>query len=273
MPYKQILVVIDPAASTCRYEIAVDLAQRGGGQLTGLYLKRSLIGSLAKVEASDALSPADMAQQIRERLQAQDADAAKAAAALSKIASAAGVNSVCRVIDGDGPHDMIAEARHADLVVVGPSNEDGQPGPADIVLAAAVPVLIVPHTPGRARIGARVLIAWNGSRESSRALRDALPILTQDAVVEIRSAGRKHDRSDAAALCRYLEQHGCRPNLVVVEDAGQSIPKWLVGEAARADCDLIVMGVYGHMRQRDFVLSDVSAQMLQASPLPLLISH
>ena len=61
-------------------------------------------------------------------------------------------------------------------------------------------------------------------------------------------------------------------NIKVVEDGGQSIPKWLISEAVETGCDLIVMGVYGHMRQRDFVLSEVSRHMLQNSPLPLLIS-
>jgi len=273
MPYKDILVLIDPEVAASRYEIAVDLAGRGGGRLTGLYLKQSLIGRLASVEAIAAMSPADIGQLIRDSRQGEEANAARAAAALLKTAAAAGVDCGWRAIEGDAPHDIIAEARHADLVVVGPLSRDGRGSAVKIVIGAAVPVLIVPAEVNQVRIGARVLVAWNGSRESSRALRDALPILAKDAVLEIRSARRKHDRSDAAALCRYLEQHGSRPNLVVVEDDGQSIPKWLVGEAVKTDCDLIVMGVYGHTRQRDFVLSEVSRQMLQASPLPLLISH
>jgi nucleotide-binding universal stress UspA family protein len=100
-----------------------------------------------------------------------------------------------------------------------------------------------------------------------------LPILTHDALLEIRTAQYKHDRTDAAALGRYLERHACRSNFKVVEDEGQSIPRWIISEAIEAGCDLIVMGVYGHTRQRDFVLSPISQHMLESSPLPLLIAY
>jgi hypothetical protein len=46
----------------------------------------------------------------------------------------------------------------------------------------------------------------------------------------------------------------------------------VISEAVEAGCDLIVMGLYGHMRQRDFVLSDTSLEMMQHPPLPLVIS-
>lgn len=274
MTYKTILVQIGAAAPPGRSEYAVELAARCGGGVTGLYLKFDLITELAGEAPVGELPTVDIVQRIRDRFQREDANAAAAAEVLNQLALGSKVDCDCRIVDGDSPRDMITEARHADLVIVGPWDPSRKGGAfaVDVARGAGVPVLIVPAKVDRPRVGARVLIAWNGSRESSSALRSALPILTRDALLEIRAAQYKHDQTDAAELRRYLERHGCRLNFEAVEDDGRSIPKWLIGEAVKAGCDLIVMGVYGHMRQRDFVLSDVSRAMLQDSPLPLLIS-
>jgi nucleotide-binding universal stress UspA family protein len=275
MAYMDILVQIDEAAPPSRCEIAVELAARCGGRVTGLYLKTCLITELTDAVATGVPPPVDLAQRLRDSLQREDENATAAAAILKQVALASKVDCDCQTVSGETARDMIIEARHADLVVVGPwdSPDKGHAFAVDIVLGAGVPVLIVPAKVDHARVGTRVLVAWNGSRESSSALRNALPILTQDAVLEIRTAQHKHDRTDAAALLRYLERHGCRLNFKAVDDEGQSIPNWLISEATATGCDLIVMGVYGHTRQREFVLSEVSRHMLQSSPLPLLISY
>jgi nucleotide-binding universal stress UspA family protein len=275
MPYKDVLVQVDTPTPLSRYEIAAELAGRCGGRLTGLYLKSSLVTKLVEVETIDPPPLADLARRIRDQLQREDAEATAAAAVLSAVAEAANAECECRVINGDTQRDMITEARHADLVVVGAPvpADDLRSAAVDIAIGGGAPVLIVPAKVEKVRIGSRVLVAWNGSRESSRALRDALPLFTGDVVLEVRNAQRKHDRTDSVALCRHLERHGCQVSLKVVDDDGQSVPKWLISEAVAADCDLIVLGVYGHTRLHDFVLSDVSREMLRAPPLPLLISH
>ena len=275
MAYKDILVQVDEATPPGRCKIAVELAARHGGRVTGLYLRTDLVAQLEGAVATGAPPPMDIGQRIRDRLRCEDENAAAAAAMLRQIALASDVDYNFRIVGGDTPRDMITEARHADLVIVGPWNPSrkGQAFAVDIVLGAGVPVLILPAEVDLPRVGARVLVAWNGSRESSCALRDALPILTHDALLEIRTAQYKHDQTDAAALGRYLERHACRSNFKVVEDEGQSIPRWIISEAIEAGCDLIVMGVYGHTRQRDFVLSPISQHMLESSPLPLLIAY
>lgn len=54
----------------------------------------------------------------------------------------------------------------------------------------------------------RVLIAWDGSRPCSRAWRDARPLLTRDARVEIAFGGRV-DRDDAATFAANLTPPLC----------------------------------------------------------------
>ena len=278
MPYKDILVQIDAAATPARYQIAAELAARASGVLTGVYLKTTFINQFNNIGSVGYLPVDELNRMIREHNQGQEADSAKSVATLTGIAKSAGARCDCRDIDGDLPDDLIAETRRADLVILPPPS----PTPAynvhasavDIALGGGGPVLIVPPKVARARIGDRVLLAWNGSREAARALRDCLPMLAEGAVIEVRIARPKdglHD--DAAPLCRHLERHGYRPNIVAIVDEGQPVAAWLSAEADRTGCDLIVMGLYGHARLQEFVLGGVSQEMLHAPSLPLLISH
>ena len=47
----------------------------------------------------------------------------------------------------------------------------------------------------------------------------------------------------------------------------------LLALAAERDCDLLVMGAYGHSRFRETLLGGVTRSMLDAMTLPLLMSH
>jgi nucleotide-binding universal stress UspA family protein len=77
----------------------------------------------------------------------------------------------------------------------------------------------------------------------------------------------------AGVLRRRLEDRGLTVNVVVAAHQGDHVADWLRDEARQAGCDLIVMGLYGHTRVREFVLGGVSRSMLHEPVLPLLISH
>ena len=278
MAYSDIVVQLDVAASSHRYQIAAQLAARAGGHVAGVYLKTSLINQYSNIGSIGYLPPVDLDLMIREHNQAQDDNAAKASAALAAAAKAAGVACEWRTVSGDAPTDLVAEARRADLVVLPPPASapafSVDASAVDITLGAGGPVLVVPETGAPAQIGHRVLLAWNGSREAARALRDALPLMADGAVVEVRMARPKDaDDHEPQALRRHLERHGLAVNLVSVVDEGQSIAAWLRAEAARTDCDLMVMGLYGHARLQEFVLGGVSRDMIHAPSIPLLLSH
>jgi hypothetical protein len=80
------------------------------------------------------------------------------------------------------PREVIpAEARAADLVVIGPRTvaEDAYHAfdAGTVLLSAGLPVLVVPDGV-TAKPGERLLIAWKDTREARRAVQDALPYLT-----------------------------------------------------------------------------------------------
>lgn len=278
MTYRDIVVQIDTPAAQARYQIAAEIAARGRGHLTGVYLKTTLINQFT-VDAICYLPPTDLDALVRENNEAQDAEAAKAAAALAKAACSSAVAYDWRTIGGDIADDLIAEARCADLVVLprprAHPDYSVHASAVDIAMGGGCPVLIAPETVAKPQIGQRILVAWNGGREAARAVRDALPLFADNAVVEIRTAHPKAgEPGDAGPLRRHLERLGYTTNIdTMEEDDDQSIASWLKHEATINHCDLMVMGVYGHTRVRESVLGGVSREMLHSAPVPLLISH
>ena len=63
-----------------------------------------------------------------------------------------------------------------------------------IILSAGGPVLMLPRAGLGEAVGRRVVVAWNGSREAARAVKDALPFLIAAEAVTVVAAGE-----DAAA--------------------------------------------------------------------------
>ncbi len=278
MTYRDILVQIDAEAGPARYAIAAELASRARGVVTGVYLKTTLINQYNNISAIAYLPPIDLDRMIREHNEGQEAAAARSGAQLTTAAKARDAQCATRVIGGDTPDDLVAETRRADLVILAPPSSapayNVHASPVDVCLAGGGPVLVVPDGWAGDRVGARPLVAWNGSREAARALRDALPLFDSGATVEVRIARHKDALTDDAAPIRqHLERHGLRANVVSEVDDGRSIGDWLRSEAKAAGCDMLVMGLYGHARMQEFVLGGVSHDMLHAPGLPLLISH
>ena len=103
------------------------------------------------------------------------------------------------------PREVIpAEARAADLVVIGPRTvaEDAYHAfdAGTVLLSAGRPVLVVPDGV-TANPGERLLIAWKDTREARRAVQDALPYLTVAKDITLgrnRRGGRGESRCCAA---------------------------------------------------------------------------
>ena len=202
-------------------------------------------------------------------------------------------------------------ARYADLTVIGQTDPD-EPAydtslPDQLVLGTGAPVLVVPYAGNFHETGKRVMIAWNGSREAVRAVRDAMPILRQADTVMVYSVNpTDHEHWAGADICAHLARHGVRAEashavfrsetetvssaLKTVGGFGfQQQGPWTqsrhppvaeadVGNAllsAVTDCgvDLLVMGAYGHSRIRELALGGATHEILKAMTVPVLMSN
>jgi nucleotide-binding universal stress UspA family protein len=193
-----------------------------------------------------------------------------------------GVLGDWRVASGTATETVICEARHADLVILG-QLDPGRPPPGgrqlveDVLITSGRPILVIPYIGRFETFGTKILVGWNNTREATRAVNDAIPVLAKAAsvtIVEVNPKGRKRltDDTTSADITRHLARHGIRAEAQTVT-ASTSVPDALLNYAADISADLLVLGGYGHSRLRELVLGGVTRQLLQHMTLPVLMSH
>jgi nucleotide-binding universal stress UspA family protein len=121
-----------------------------------------------------------------------------------------------------------------------------------------------------------VVIAWDASRTAARAVGDALPLLTRATAVHVLVArGEKTIRTKdpAAALVGYLAAHAVTAVVDEFDVQRRSIGPALLDRAREHGASLLVMGAFGHSRLKEFILGGATREVLDAAPLPILMSH
>jgi nucleotide-binding universal stress UspA family protein len=177
------------------------------------------------------------------------------------------------------PNDFVAqEARAADLLVVGqtPAAAYRFLETGSLLLNAGRPVLVVPKDVA-SLVARRVVVAWKDTRESRRAIRDALPFLRLAEsvfLVEVAAWG-----ADANALPRlkdvgrFLAQHQISNVTERVLPDEPIAGDVLLRFAQEQFADLIVSGAYGHSRLGEWIFGGVTRELLIHSPVCCLFSH
>ena len=171
------------------------------------------------------------------------------------------------------------QARCADLIVTGVAPADLDPSRrmdvGELLMQAGRPVLVVPD-------GAKVpslqhaMVAWKNTRETRRAVVDALPLLRRVATVSVVEAASEEDMADARQHVRdvvdWLGRHDIAARGEVVHRNGDDAEQ-LDGIARARLADLVVAGAYGHSRLRESVLGGVTRSLLLHSHHCSLLSH
>jgi nucleotide-binding universal stress UspA family protein len=268
--------VADDEVSDQRLRLAVDLARRFEARLIGL--------AVAGIAAPMAMSAGGYVAGalIEAERKSVDEMLSAAAARFEALAAPLGTAAAWRGLIGMPAPVLAAAARAADLVVVGSDVDPSGHGegyalaPADVVMQAGRPVLVVP--PGVARLDlGRVLVAWRDTREARRALSDALPLLAAAEAVDVvqicasnEAAGAEASLADVAAL---LVAHGIAAASRAVVQHGEDAGLDLLGLAEESGAGLVVSGAYGHSRLREWALGGVTQSLLAHCDRPLLLSH
>lgn len=173
-------------------------------------------------------------------------------------------------------------ARHADLVIVpAPDKNDEQPH-ADmlegVLMGGGRPVLVVPRTWKKEKIGARTVIGWDASREAARALHDSLLVLPDKASVFLVTIDAKPGETGYGSgpgwdIAAHLSRHGCNVEVRNEDSMGRSPGEALLDAAIAYDADLLVLGGYRHSRLQQAFLPGVTRTLLREVKIPLLLSH
>jgi nucleotide-binding universal stress UspA family protein len=285
MGLKDILVCLDSTEpGERRLALAAELARLHRAHLTGLYVVEPL-------QLTGYFSPAisgyvDVA--AMETLDTRHRELARARAAeielrFNEACRLADVTGEWRLVEGDAAYLGVQHGRHADLVVVGQIDPENPPPtgaarlPDQVALASGRPALVVPYAGRFGTIGTRVLVAWNRSRESARALNDALSLLQRAESVTVLTVNPEQGDGagdlPGADIALHLARHGVKAeaSYTVAEDI--DVGSVLLSRAADLGVDLLVMGCYGHSRMRELILGGATREILRHMTVPVLMSH
>jgi nucleotide-binding universal stress UspA family protein len=276
MPYKTILVHVDNGKrSAVRLDIACRLARLSDAHLIGLHaLTVVKLPSYAMVEGGAQV------REFHERMLTESA--ASAEAMFKQAVKAVGVEKVeWRKSRRDAVDSVPVHGRYADVLVIGQPNEtDGsgvEPDFAErLLLAAGRPALVIPYAGDFPTVGTRVLVAWNASREATRALTDAIPILREAKQVDVIAFNPKdapHGEVPGADIGLYLARHGIKVSVSQQTAEDVDVGNQLLSRAADLDSDLVVMGAYGHSRMKELILGGATRTVPTSMTVPVLMSH
>ena len=186
-----------------------------------------------------------------------------------------GIAATTKKLTGIIANIIADEARKAELVVISQRGEHEQWSSGlmgstteSVVRKSPAPVLV---TPAAYRSIKKILIAYDGSVESSNALKCACELF---------------GRSCESASVVYVEQDEEKGRVLASEIAEIAAPYqlkyegvWLKGDAAREilshaegnAIDLIIMGAFTHGRLHDLIIGSTAAYVIRKTSLPVLL--
>ena len=145
-----------------------------------------------------------------------------------------------------------------------------------VLFGSGRPVLLVPPE-APAFSGRLIVVGWDATRSAARALHDALPLLSKArkaVIISLNDDKAFRLPESGPEVCRYLERWGIEASLEVAKRQRDNIGNDLLFHAKRVEADLLVMGGFGHSREREFLLGSATRDIFQSPlPLPVLMSH
>ena len=253
---------------------AAQLAARFDGSLTGLYLP-------GRPPRPPALPVPAVDQELREEFNEERWTACHTDRDFRGWASSVGVERVdWQLADGD-PRDVIVRASNWHDVVAFEREIDPNGSVADrlvqLVTSVQTPCLIVPPDCSDFRLNT-VVIAWNGSPESVRAVHAALPLLRRAGRVVLIHGARSQPFAGpmwprAASIEDYLAWQKVLVEPIVLEATPDQAGAKILFEAGNVGADLLVMGAFGRSRFAERWFGGATLHALRNARIPLFMRH
>ena len=172
-----------------------------------------------------------------------------------------------------------AAARLYDLAVISQGEPDrgnfDNQFPQELLLQTGGPVLMFPYTFRGVFKASRIGICWDGSRLAARALRDAMPLLTQaDTLTAITlNASEVPAEASPTQLAKHMARSGLPVRTISLQADRGEVQSSILSIAADESLDLLIMGGYGHSRVQETVFGGVTRAMFRSMTIPVLMSH
>ncbi|RAZ83006.1 universal stress protein [Mesorhizobium hawassense] len=170
----------------------------------------------------------------------------------------------------------------SDLTIVGPALlNDINLGPLVIngsLFDTGKPVLVVPEGAEATLSPRRVLVGWDSRVEASRAVREALDLLSgakevRVTIVDPEVTCTGSGTEPGADVAAYLTLHGARVSVDRLPSAGKPAATVLAQHAIDTSANMIVMGAYGSRRLRERLFGGVRRWIEAKPPLPLFLAR
>jgi nucleotide-binding universal stress UspA family protein len=273
---KDVMLRLDgTAGDEVRLAAGNDIAELFDSQVIGLFLNILPV----VIAAEDGIGAARAAELLQAAREAGDKVEARLRERLNRLQKPVELRRFD--ILSDAAENVVArEARAADtFVALRPNGAPQEPEHLveSVLFGSGRHLFLVPNRRPTKTAFNRIMLAWNGSRESARALAEALPYLhnaAEAAVVVVDDEPPLEARailgSDAVM---HLKHHAVNADLNRVRMRDNDVGMTLIAEARRLKADLIVMGAYGHSRVREWLLGGATYTLLHKAPIPLLIAH
>ncbi len=173
------------------------------------------------------------------------------------------------------------EAHSADVVVASQADPNWQFSdlldfPDRLAMGCGRPVIVVPTTGRATGVPGNISIAWRNSRESARAIADAMPLIKLARRVHLMSVQEGPDDAAGYGLDEVeenLKRHGVVPVVARFVATEYTVGEEIRVRAIDENADMLVMGCYGHSRLREFALGGVTRHLLREMTLPVMLSH
>lgn len=176
-----------------------------------------------------------------------------------------------------------SHAHYADISILGGVNEGPQKNEcqdifAELLLQSGRPVLFVPSSQDTCYPIKHVVIAWQPTKEASRAVHDAMPFLLKAKSIDVliidpKVNDKNHGEEPGAGIALHLARHGLKVRVVVQPKMGQSNGQAILNFAMSTEAQLIVAGGYSHSRLREQIMGGVTRELSSNINVPVLFSH
>jgi nucleotide-binding universal stress UspA family protein len=270
---KDVMLWVDGSlADEIRLDAAGSVARQFDSQVIALVLNP--MPSLGPIEgAAAAVAQAELLEKARE---AGDITEAKLVKRLKLLERPVEIRRF-DVLANDIADIAAREARTADTFVALRPNGDPERLVEGVLFESGRHLFLFPETERPKIAFDRILVAWNGSRESARAMAEGMPFLRQAKEVTVAVITDKRVTEQNALVgtdaVNHLKHHGIDAVLHRINNRKHDVGVALLAEARRRKVDLIVMGGYGHLRLRERLLGGVTYNLMHEAPVPIVIAH